>query len=145
MLRLGKMNEIGNEIVKFKLDIVAMQEIRWQRQGRIHKQEYLLMYSGPKRRTGLYGTGFISKRVKNCVLEFEAINERFCKLRLKGRFRNITIISAHALTEDSEEEEEKEELCWDSLRSETTWLLKVPASHISEFIWVPGNHWILGP
>jgi hypothetical protein len=26
MLRPGKMNEIGNEIVKFKLDIVAMQE-----------------------------------------------------------------------------------------------------------------------
>jgi hypothetical protein len=66
------------------------------------------LYSGPKRRTGLYGTGFmISKRVRNCVLDFEAINERFCKLRLKGTFRNITIISAHALTEDSEEEEKE--------------------------------------
>jgi hypothetical protein len=30
MLRHGKMNETGNEIVKFKLDIVAMQEIRRQ-------------------------------------------------------------------------------------------------------------------
>jgi hypothetical protein len=106
MLRPGKMNEIGNEI---QLDIVATQEIRWQGQGRIDKQEYSLMYSGPKRRTGPYGTGFmISERVRNCVLEFEAINERFCKLRLKGRFRNITIISTHALTEDSEEEENEE-------------------------------------
>jgi hypothetical protein len=30
MLRPGKMNKTGNEIVKFKPDIVAMQEITWQ-------------------------------------------------------------------------------------------------------------------
>jgi hypothetical protein len=58
-------------------------KIRWQGQGRIDKQEYSLMYSGPKRGTGLYGTGFmVSKRVRNSILEFEAINERFCKLHL---------------------------------------------------------------
>jgi exonuclease III len=119
MLRPGKMNEIGNEVVKFKLDVVALQEIRWQGQGQIDKQEYSLLYSGPKRRTGLYGTGFIvQKRIRKRILEFEAVSERICKLCIRGKFRNISIISAHAPTEDKEEEEKEEfyelleQTCW---------------------------------
>ena len=34
------------------------------------------------------------------VLGFETINERMCKLRIKGKFYNMTIISVYAPTED---------------------------------------------
>ena len=99
MLRLGKMTEIGNEVVKYKLDVLALQEIRWQGQGQIDKQEYSLFYSGPKRRTGLYGTGLIvPRRTRKSILEFEAVNEGISKLQIRGKFRNISIISAHAPT-----------------------------------------------
>jgi endonuclease/exonuclease/phosphatase family metal-dependent hydrolase len=119
MLRPGKMNEIGNKVVTFKLDFVALQEVRWQGQGQIDKQEYFLLYTEPKRRTGLYGTGFIvQKRIRKSILEFEAVSERICKLRIRGKFRNISIISAHAPTEDKAEDEKEEfyellqQTCW---------------------------------
>jgi exonuclease III len=35
-----------------------------------------------------------------CTLGFEPINERICKLRIRGKFYNMTIISAYAPTED---------------------------------------------
>jgi len=35
---------------------------------------------------------------------FEAINERICKLCLKGKYHNITIINIHAPTEEKDEE-----------------------------------------
>lgn len=35
-------------------------------------------------------------------MEFVPINERMCKLRMKRRFRNISIFSMHALTEDKD-------------------------------------------
>ena len=78
------MKEIMEEICKVKVDVVALQEIRWQGQGRIDKKKYFsLFYSGPKERTGLNGTGFIiNSKMKKSFLSFEPLSDRLCKLRL---------------------------------------------------------------
>jgi len=39
----------------------------------------------------------------NKILGFEPISDRICKLRMKGKFYNITLINIHAPTEDKEE------------------------------------------
>jgi hydroxypyruvate isomerase len=41
------------------------------------------------------------------VTGFEPLGMRMCYVHLKSRFFNISIINAHAPTEDKEEEEEK--------------------------------------
>jgi len=38
---------------------VDVQGIGWQGHGRVDKKDFSLFYSGPKERTGGYGTGFI--------------------------------------------------------------------------------------
>jgi len=79
------------------LQIVALQEIRWKGQGQINKDKCNLYYSCNKSQTGQLGTDFLVKKeiVKN-ILGFEPINERISKLRLKGKFHNITKINIHA-------------------------------------------------
>jgi len=37
-------------------------------------------------------------------MRIEPINERMCKLRIRGKFYNITLISAYAPTEDAQDE-----------------------------------------
>jgi endonuclease/exonuclease/phosphatase family metal-dependent hydrolase len=78
------------------------------RTRRIDKPDCTLLYSGPVEKTGQLGTGFMmDKTMKECLLEFEPQSNRICKIRLKGKFRNITVISAHAPTNDNDDQEKE--------------------------------------
>ena len=84
MLKPGRMKETMEEIGKARVDVVAVQEIRWQEQGRIDKKDFSLFYSGPKERTGRYGIGFIiNAKMRKNFLSFEPLDDRLCKLRLR--------------------------------------------------------------
>jgi hypothetical protein len=51
----------------------------------------------------------ITKLMRASLLEFEAVNNRICRIRLKGRYRKIIIIiSTHAPTEEKEEYKKEE-------------------------------------
>ena len=103
------MQEIANEMVRNKTEVPELQEIHWQGQGRTDKHEYTVLYSGPENRTGQLGTGFvITSPMRNSLLEFEAVNDRICRIRIKGRYSNVTIISTHAPTEEKEEYKKEE-------------------------------------
>ena len=52
MMQRGKVQEIANEMINNKIDILALQKIRWQGQGRIDKQAYTVIYRGSENRTG---------------------------------------------------------------------------------------------
>jgi hypothetical protein len=60
-------------------------------------RQYSLLYSGSERRTRMLGTGIIiSERFRNSLLVFEAIiNNRIYRIFIKGRFRNLYIVSTH--------------------------------------------------
>jgi hypothetical protein len=91
MLQPGKMMEIADEVLKLGIDLVALQEIRWQGHGEIYKNCFIvLLYSGPENRTGQNETGFIiSRKIKESFLECEPINDRLCRIRIRGKFRNL--------------------------------------------------------
>jgi exonuclease III len=44
------------------------------------------------------------KKIQKYIINFELHNERLCKLRIKGKYSNITLISAYTPTEDKAEE-----------------------------------------
>jgi hypothetical protein len=108
MLQPGKMQETAQEMIRHKINIMALQELRWQETGRIDKPEFTIIYSGSQERMGQWRTGFIiTRKMKESMPEYETINDGICRLRMKGRYRNITIISVHAPTEEKEDKERR--------------------------------------
>jgi len=103
MLKPGKMQEIAEQIQNTTLQIVALQEIRWKEYGHIKKKDYSLYYSCNPDTTGQFGSGFlVKKEIEKNILGFEPYNERLCKLRIKGKYHNLSLICAHTPTEDSD-------------------------------------------
>ena len=49
----------------------------------------------------------VLNEIKNNILSFELYNERLCKLWIKGKFNNLSIISAYAPTEEKTDEEKE--------------------------------------
>jgi exonuclease III len=85
MLQPGKMQEVSQEMARYKTDIMALQEIRWQGTGRIDKPEFTIIIQWTTKETGQLGTGFmITRKIKASMLEYETINDRIYKLRMKG-------------------------------------------------------------
>ena len=105
MLQAGKLAEVTDELIRYRIKIAALQEIRWKDAGELKKKHYSLYYSGSKKE-GHRGTGFwVEKNTRESVMGFEPINDRLCLMKLKGRFQNITILNTYAPTEESEQHE----------------------------------------
>jgi hypothetical protein len=95
LIKHGKMQELAKEIEKTQIEILAPQETRWPGRGQIHKKDYTLYYSGSKEKTGQADPGFLlRKKIQNHIISYELHNERLCKVRVKGKYNNITLINA---------------------------------------------------
>lgn len=72
-----------------------------------NQPETELFYSGTSNNRDTYyeGIGFaIKRKYADSIMKFEAIDESLCYLRLKGRFKNISVIYMYAPSEESDDE-----------------------------------------
>lgn len=103
----GRLEDLRKILQTYKSDITALQEIRWKGKGELEdKSKYQcdLYYSCPLNKHE-FGVGFaVRGKVRHCVTRWTPINERICILRVKAKFYNISLICAHAPTEDKDDE-----------------------------------------
>ncbi|PNF17173.1 hypothetical protein B7P43_G09059 [Cryptotermes secundus] len=95
-----------DQLDSYKLDITAIQEMRWLGKGVTEKMDHVVLCSCQKK-SHVFGKGFIvnKKKKKNLSLDFQAKSHRTCRLRIKGKFFNYSLICMHAPTEDKSDEE----------------------------------------
>jgi exonuclease III len=94
----GASRTLENELKRYRVEIAALQEIRWRDIEMTSLNDYVLINSGS--RDNILGMGFmIKKSIRNSLLNYKTVTERICVVRLKG-----SIVSVHVPTEEKEEE-----------------------------------------
>lgn len=108
LYRARAAQQLADTLSKYNTDITAIQEIRWTGCGVLQNRDYDIYYSCHAKHHAL-GVGFlVSKKMKYTIIGFKNINERLCTIRVRGKFRNISLINVHAPTEESSSDDKEE-------------------------------------
>jgi hypothetical protein len=85
---------------KYKVDLVGVQEDRWEKGGTERAKEYTFFY-GQGNGDHHLGTGFfVHKIILSAVRRVEFISDRMSYIILRGRWCNIIVLNVHAPCED---------------------------------------------
>jgi hypothetical protein len=88
------------ELGKYKLDLVGVQEVRWEKGGTERAEDYTF-FCGQGNGDHQLGTGFVvQKRIISALRRVEFVSDRMSFLILRGRWCNIIVFNVHAPCED---------------------------------------------
>jgi exonuclease III len=91
---------VSRELARYKLDLVELQEVRWEGSGTEPAGEYTFFY-GRENENHELGTGlFVHKRIISAVKRVEFVSDRMSYIILRGCWCHIIVLNVHAPTED---------------------------------------------
>jgi hypothetical protein len=79
---------------------VGVQEVRWDKEGTVREADYTF-FSGKENENHQLGTEFfVHQRIVPAIKKVQFISDRMSYTVLSGRWCNIIVLNAHALTEE---------------------------------------------
>jgi hypothetical protein len=91
----GSLKTVAGELGKYKLDLVGVREVRWEKGGTERAEDYTFFY-GQGNGDHQLGTGFfVHKRIISAVRRVEFISDKMSYIILRRRWCNIVVLNVH--------------------------------------------------
>ena len=92
-------------MARYKLDLVGVQEVRWNREGTVRPGDYNFFY-GKGNDNHQVGTGFfVRHRRVSAVKRVEFVSDRVSYIFLRGCWYNIIVLNVHAPSEEKSDDQ----------------------------------------
>jgi hypothetical protein len=95
LLRSGLLTTVTRELARCKLNLVGVQEVRWDKRGILRAGDYNFLY-GRKRKSSTGDRNFSHHRIVSAVKRVEFVSGRMSYIFLRGRWCIVIYFYVHA-------------------------------------------------
>jgi len=98
--RAGSLKAAARELARYKLDVVGVQEVGWDKEGTVRAGDYNFFYGKRKREPSTGNRFFVHCRLVSAVKRIEFVSDRLSYIVLRGRWLHNVLVNVHAPSEE---------------------------------------------
>jgi hypothetical protein len=107
-LGAGSLTAAARELARYKLDLVGVQKVRWDKEGRVSAGDYNFSAEKETKIINLEQKVYqIHQRIISAVKRIEFVSDRMSYIAVRGRWCNAVVLNVHPPSEDKSDDSKR--------------------------------------